>query len=270
MGFMRTLLVASFVGFVVVACGGSDNAPVEGDNTPYTSDPGKSVVVGGAGSGAVAPTPSGGDCVKLASGECVKPQDECGANERADIIVDSQGKLVSIVCYPAASNPTPVDAGGNLELGKGNKEVVSVAGQVTGNVTSSGNGVTVYGEGPETSIIGGNVTASGNNFAMRGVTVKGNVEVTGGNNAVLVLCRVEGNVRIVGNNNTIAQCDILGDLIIEGVNNVIVANHVGGTITVSDTKNLVCDGNTAWSDANGNKVFDAGEAGAAISCTNKK
>jgi hypothetical protein len=267
---MRNLFVLGSVLVVTVACGGSDDGGLTGDNTPYTSDPGKTVVVGGAGSGAVSATPSGQECVTLASGECVKPQTQCKDTERADVIVDSAGKVVSIVCYPADANPTPVDAGGNLELGKGNKEVVSVAGQVTGNVTSSGNNVTVYGDGPDASIIGGNVTATGNNFAMRGVTVKGNVEVTGGNNAVLVLCRIEGNVRIVGNNNVIAQCDILGDLTIEGVNNVIVANHVGGTISVSDAKNLVCDGNTAWSDANSNKVFDAGEAGAALTCTNKK
>lgn len=264
---MRNLFVSSLVALLVVACGGSDDAGVSGDNTPYTSDPGKTVVVGGAGSGQVAATPSGGDCVKLASGECVKPQDKCGANERADVIVDSSGKLVSIVCYPAAAQPTPVDAGGNLELGKGNKQVVSVAGQITGNVASDGNNVTVYGDGPGVSVIGGNVQATGNNFAMRGVTVKGNVQVSGGNNATLVLCRVEGDVTIQGNNNVIAQCDILGNLTIIGNNNVIVANHVGGTISISETKNLVCDGNTKWNDANANKIFDAGEAGAALTCT---
>jgi hypothetical protein len=77
-------------------------------------------------------------------------------------------------------------------------------------------------------------------------------------------------VHIVGNNNVIANCDILGNILIEGVNNVLVGNHVGGTITLTEAKNQVCDGNTLWSDANSNKIFEAGEAGAALACTTKK
>lgn len=264
---MRKVLFGVVVGFVSIACGGSSgDAPPPGD--PYGSESGTTVVVGaGAGAGTVTKTPDGDQCIQLPSGECVRPQDECKDGERADVVIDSRGKVVEIVCYPALPQPTPVDADGNVELGKGNKSVVSI-GDVAGDVTSSGNNVTIYGQGPGVSTIGGKVAAEGNNFAMRGVTVKGNVELTG-NNAALVMCVVEGDVIIRGNNTVIADCTVLGKIDIDGNNSVLVANEVGKGITLSDAKNTVCDGNTSWSDANGNKVLDPGEGGAAITCSQK-
>ena len=271
---MRRILFGLGATFVLAACGGStdDKAP---PSNPYTSEPNKSVVVGpGAGAGTVFQTPTGDQCVKLPSGECVKPQDECKEGERADVVIDSSGKVVEIVCYPASSTPTPIDGQGNVELGKENKGVVAIDGNddgvdVAGDVTSSGNNVTVYGQGPGLSVIGGKVVAEGNNFAARGVTVKGNVEITG-NNATLVLCVVEGDVIIHGNNTVIADCTVHGKIEIDGSNSVLVGNRVGSGITLSEAKNTVCDGNTAWTDESGNKVIDPGEAGAEIDCSEKK
>ena len=272
---MRKVLLGAGVAFVVVACGGSSgDAAGPPPSDPYTSDPNTTVVVGpGAGSGTVAQTPSGDQCLTLPSGECVKPQDKCKPGERADVIVDSAGKVVEIVCYPGSTAPTPIDGEGNVDIGKENKGVVSIDGNddgvdVAGDVRSSGNNVTVYGQGPAVSIIGGKVVAEGNNFAARGVTVKGNVEISG-NNAALILCVVEGDVIIKGNNAVIADCTVHGKIDIDGNNNVLVGNRVAGGIALSDAKNSVCDGNTTWSDANGNKVLDPGEGGAAISCSKK-
>ena len=253
----------------VMACGGSD-APVEGDNTPYTSDPNKSVVVGGT-TGATDAQQGSTGCVTLPDGTCVEAKG-CGEGERRDVIIDSSGKVVDVVCYPANASPPVIEQQGDVELGQNeNNSVVAIDGaadgvDIAGNVTAAGNNVTVYGEGPDVSVIGGNVTATGNNFAMRGVTVQGNVEIGGGNNAVMVLCVVYGNIHIVGNNNVVADCDVLGDIIIEGVNNTLVANHVAGKIVVTDSKNDVCDGNTKWDDKNANKIFDAGEEAGALTC----
>lgn len=262
-----------FVLAFAFGCGGdSGTAPPPGDNSAYTSDPGKTVVVGGTSAAAPNGAQTGTGCVTLPSGQCVEAK-SCGAGERRDVVVDSAGKVVAVVCYPADSTPPVIDAQGNVDLGKNeNGGVVAVDDKadgvdIAGNVTAAGNNVTVYGHGADVSVIGGGVTATGNNFALRGVTVQGNVEVGGGNNATLVLCVIQGNVHIVGNNNVIANCDILGDVVIEGVNNTLVANHIGGTITLGDAKNQVCDGNLKWSDANGNKTFEAGEAGAALECS---
>lgn len=249
-----------------VGCGGSDAPPP--NDTPYTSDPNKTTVIGGAGG--TYTTPQGNDCITLASGECVKPQTECKQGERADVIVDSKGKVVEIVCYPASATPTPVDSSGNVELGKENKGVVSIDGavdgiDVAGNVDSSGNNVVVYGQGADVSVIGGNVDADGNNFSMRGVTVKKTVTISG-NNATLVLCVIEGDVIVKGNNTVIADCSIKGKVKIEGNNTILVGNEIGGGIDLTDTKNTVCDGNVAWNDANANGVLDPGETGAALTC----
>lgn len=267
----RSILLAAFVSgsAVLVACGGSDAAAPGGNDTPYTSDPDKTVVLGDGKGGSVSATPVGSDCITTAAGECVKPQDKCKPGERADVIVDSNGKLLEIVCYPATSNPTPVDGQGNVELGKDNKGVVSVDGaddgvDIAGDVSSSGNNVTVYGQGPGVSVIGGDVTASGNNFALRGVTVKQDVTITG-NNATLVLCAIDGDVVIVGNNAVIAECIIKGKVSIKGNNSTLVSNKVAGGIGIEGS-NAICDANVAWTDTNANGVLDQGEAGAAIAC----
>jgi hypothetical protein len=272
---------ASVLGSVIAiafacGCGGDDAAAVPpGDNSAYTSDPGKTVVVGGSAAAAPGGAQAGTGCVTLPSGECVEAK-SCAAGERRDVVVDSSGKVVAVVCYPADSTPTVVDGQGNVDLDKNdNGGVVALDGtadgvDIAGNVTAAGNNITVYGHGADVSVIGGNVSATGNNFAMRGVTVQGSVEVTGGNNATLVLCVVHGNIHIVGNNNVIANCDVLGDIVIEGVNNTLVGNHVGGKITIGDAKNQVCDGNLKWTDANGNKTFETGEAGAPLSCSEAK
>jgi hypothetical protein len=255
---------------VLLACGGSDAAAPAGNDTAYTSDPNKTVVLGDGKGGTVSATPSGAGCIATSSGECVKPQDKCKQGERADVIVDSTGKLVDIVCYPATSTPTPVDGQGNVELGKDNKGVVSVDGaddgvDIAGDVSSSGNNVTVYGQGAGVSVIGGDVTATGNNFALRGVTVQKDVTITG-NNATLVLCAIDGDVVIEGNNTVIAECTIRGKLTIKGNNSKLVSNNVAGGITVDGT-NTVCDANLAWNDANTNGLLDPGESGAAIACS---
>jgi hypothetical protein len=78
-----------------------------------------------------------------------------------------------------------------------------------------------------------------------------------------------GNIHIVGNNNNvIANCDVLGDIVIEGVNNTLIANHMAGTIQLSAATNQVCDGNLQLNDVNRDKVFETGEAGALLSCSN--
>jgi hypothetical protein len=251
------------------SCGGDGASPPPGDNSAYTSDPNKTVVVGSASGSAVGAQASGA-CVTLPSGQCVDAK-QCGAGERRDVVVDSAGKVVAVVCYPAQANPSPLNSTGNVTLSKNdNNGVVAIDGvndgvDIAGNVTASGNNVVVYGEGAAVSTIGGNVDSGGNNFSLRGVTVKGTVHVTA-NNATLVLCVVEGNVILEGNNNVVADCSILGKVEIHGVNNVLVANEIGGGVSLGDDKNTVCDGNVVWTDANANKVLDPGESGAPITC----
>lgn len=264
---MRYLFAICFTTATLLACS-SDDA-----STPpsaYGSSPNETAVLGPDTTSAIAGSSS---CVKLASGECADAK-TCAADERRDVILDSSGKVATVVCYPASAAPTQLETKGDVDLGKtANNGVVAIDGandgvDVAGNVTAAANNVVVYGEGPAVSIIGGNVDASGNNFAVRGVTIKGDVHVTG-NNASLVLCVVEGNVELDGNNNVIADCAVRGSITIRGVNNVLVRNEIGKDLTITDSKNTTCDANVAWNDLNGNDVFDPGEAGGAISCSAK-
>lgn len=266
---MRLALSSALLVALTAACGSDDGAGAAAPppQDPTTSEAGRTVVIGD-GTGRVYATPSGADCVQIGN-ECVKPQEKCGADARADVIVDSAGKPVAIVCYPAESAPPVIDENGNVDLDKKNKGVVAVDGNadgvdIAGDVTSSGNKVTVYGKGAGVSVIGGSVDSSGNNFSLRGVTVQKNVKVKG-NNATVVLCQVDGDLTIEGNNAVVAECSVFGNFKIVGQNAVLVANKVGGDFKV-EGDNPVCDGNVKFADANGDKIAQTGELGAPLTC----
>lgn len=245
------------------ACGGDDLTPGSGD-TPdkFGSGKGVTTVVGDGKGGSAFVTPDGKDgCVDIA-GECVKPQDECGPDARADVIVDAAGKVIEVICYPDEGTPPTVDENGDVDLDKKNKGSVSVDGDddgvdIEGDVTSAGNNVVVYGEGPDVSVIGGSVTATGNNFVLRGVTVKGGVNITA-NNGAIVLSVIEGDVVYTGNNFVMAETIVLGNVRITGNNAKLVGNSVAGTITI-DGKESICDGNRQ-------RLAD-GTDGEALSCS---
>lgn len=231
----------------LAACGG-EQLDAGGGATPdkYGSARGVTTVIGDGKGGTAFVTPDGEEgCIDVA-GKCVKPQDECGPNARADVVVDSAGTVVEVICYPDEGAPAVVDGKGDVNLGKENKGSVAVDGaddgvDIEGNVTSVGNNVTVYGEGAGVSVIGGNVSSSGNNFVLRGVTVKGDVNITA-NNGAIVLSVIEGDVVYTGNNFVMAETVVLGNVRIIGNNAKLVGNSVAGTITI-DGKESLCDGN---------------------------
>ena len=231
----------------VVACGGDSTSGGGGGGADkFGSAPGVTTVIGNGKGGQAYVTPDGADDCLDILGECVKPQEKCGEGSRADVIVDSNGKVVEVVCYPGDDAPPVVDGEGDVDLDKQNKGVVAVDGiadgvDIEGNVTAAGNNVTVYGEGPDVSVLGGDVTATGNNFSMRGVTVKGDVAITA-NNGTLVLAVIEGDVVYTGNNFVMAETVVLGNVTITGNNAKLLGNSIAGTLTVNGKESL-CDGN---------------------------
>ena len=239
---IRSLFVFAFLG-LVAACGGDDDTPPS-TATQYSATPNTTVTTGPAAA------PGNGTVT-------AQTDKQCKSGEHADAIVDSTGKVVRVVCEPIPATPTPIDGQGNIDIGKDNKGVVTIDGtndgvDVTGDVKSTGQNVSVFGSGPDVSVIGGNIDATGNNFTTRGVTVKGNVTIDG-NDATLLLSVVEGDVIIKGNNAVVAGCTVLGKIIVEGNNAVLVGNKVSQGIQPGE-QNASCDGNV-----------DA--TGAAISCS---
>jgi hypothetical protein len=245
---MRNALVVLGILGLLAACGSDDEVPPAPPATQYSATPNTTVTTGPA-------TAPGNGTVTAQTDK------SCKSGEHADAIVDSTGKVVRVVCEPIPATPTPIDGQGNIDIGKDNKGVVTIDGSndgvdVTGDVKSTGQNVTVFGSGADVSVIGGSIDGDGNNFTARGVTVKGNV-VINGNDATLLLAVVEGDVIITGNNAVIAQCTVLGKIVIQGNNAVIVGNKVSGGIQ-SGQQNASCDGNV---DATGAAITCSGTTG---------
>ena len=252
---------------VVAGCGGGDSGTTTDDTFPYK--PGETTVIGQSDSPTEFTAPAGAGCLKDESGACVDLTKQCGDDAKVDVVVDKQGVVVSVICYPVSERPVST-ADEKPPSGRtfGNNEVVVLddvndGDDLSGDVDIDSNNVTIWGESPATSVIGGNLTVSKNDGIVRGVRIRGNVTLSG-NNAALLLCVVEGNVTLSGNNNVLASCDVYGTITVTGKNGAVVSNRVAGGITTGDK--TACHDNISLTDKDGDKTFDAGEAGDPITC----
>ncbi len=203
---------------------------------------------------------------------------DCGPASDFDIIQDVDGNVVDIICYPATNEGNTdiilVDEDTGVEAG--NNDVIVLDGvvdgaDIEGNLDIGSNNVTVVGDGPDVSIISGDLNVDKNNLAVRGVRIQGNVELgslgsgSTGNNPAFVFCVVEGDVIIEGNNVTFAGCDIFGNVEVIGNNTVLIQNRIQGDLVVIGD-NTECDGNVAFTDADGDFAVADEEVGDPLSC----
>jgi hypothetical protein len=211
---------------------------------------------------------------KLCLGEgkdCQTPAKLCGDHATADVIVDSEGNVVSIVCYPDSGYAVvPLEGEGNPELG--NNVVAVIDGRddgvdVDGDLLIEGNNVIVFGDGPATSVIGGNLEVIKNNAIVRGVRIVGDA-IFRKNNASLVDCVIEGNLTIIGNNTNVALCEIWGDIVIDGVNTVLVSNLIAGDQQVAG-KNLRCNDNHRFTDIDGDRTIEDDDVLGPVNCSDQ-
>lgn len=216
-------------------------------------------------------TPTTG-CIDL-EGQCLKPQDQCGKDGTADVIVGPNGEALSTICYP--NRDYHVQVLGDAPVSSpalGNNTVVVLDNKddgvdVVGDLTITGNNVIVYGYGPDTSVIGGNLTIGKNNAIVRGVRINGNASITK-NNAALIDCVIEGDLTISGNNVSLALCQIWGNVKIDGTNAVFVSNLVAGSQPVSGD-NLRCNDNHYFADANADHMFETSEITGPLTCESR-
>jgi len=282
----------------VLALGGcSDSTP----SSPYPYTANETRVIGGAtdGSGSAAGAAGGGsstgstadgdalvgvsavatgsttsavECLQMGD-VCVTPAEQCGDGATADVIVGSDGQVLSIICYPNKNYDVitlPTEAVSEPALG--NNTVVVLDGlddgvDVEGDLVVKGNNVIVYGSGPDTSVIGGNLDIEKNNAIVRGVRIKGDATISK-NNASLVYCVIEGDLTITGNNVSVALCEIWGKVTIEGTNAVFVSNLVAGDQTVSGV-NLQCNDNHRFTDIAGDGVIQDDDVLTPITCESR-
>lgn len=252
---------ALFAASALGACGGADALYPGGD--------GKVVVYSGRDT-AVYDATGGGACIVTPQNVCLKPQSECGDGERADVILGSDGKVLTVVCYPSRAKVKDlVVVGESGPLSISDKDLVVLDGaadgvDIMGDLTINRSDTIVYGAGPAFSLIGGNLNVNYNNGVVRGVTILGNVNFVG-NNASLLDCVIFGNLTIQSNDNLVASCDVFGSITVTGNNNSLSGLRVQGASQIPGSKTF-CDANFTFVDRNQDKLIDPTEVGAALQC----
>ncbi|MFO0575419.1 MAG: hypothetical protein U1A78_15610 [Polyangia bacterium] len=240
-----------------------------GADALYPGGDGKVVVLSGRDS-TVYDAVNGGACIVTPQNPCLKPQSQCGDGERADVILGSDGKVLTVVCYPARAKIDEVTVVGmSGPVSVDNKDLILIDGaadgpDIVGDLTINGNNSIVYGAGPAVSVIGGNLDVVFNNGVVRGVSILGDVNMVG-NNTALIDCVILGNVTIRSNNNVFAGCDVYGKVTVTGNNNWLTGLRVQGGIQFSGSGSI-CDRNFAFVDRNQDKLIDPTEVGAALAC----
>src|SRR5688572_10591836 len=79
----------------VVACGGPKKP---GHKLPWQAP--RTQVIASDRSALSVAAPDGDACLDYAGDDCIKPQDECGDGISSDVIVDRDGQVLEVVCYP--------------------------------------------------------------------------------------------------------------------------------------------------------------------------
>lgn len=228
----------------------------DGDDVAYGQQ--SDVVVSSDGTYSV--TNAGEECVQVNEEECVEVSEAkgryCGdEGAQADIVV-VDGEVVDVICYPDPEDGTSVeefstDADGNVEVQQNqNGAVVTFSEEsdgepIEGDLTLDAERTTLYGNGTDATIIGGNLTIQSNNSRIRGVTVRGDVNL-GSNGSAIAFTEVEGNLTVSGNNATLIEVQVFGDVNIEGNGASALNVGVGGNWNASNLE--TCSGCYSFND----------------------
>lgn len=263
-----TIAASGVLAFVLLTACGEEDSSVDNE---YPYDPDKTTIIG-RGSTDPVETPDGDDCVDI-DGACVAPQDDCGDDGTADVIVDDKGNVVDVICYPTSGAPVeeiPAESVPVEKTQNGSVVVLDAADDgddIEGDLSVDANNVVIYGESPDVAVIGGDLALTKNNTTVRGVRITGDVSVAY-NNANLVFCVIEGDLTILGNNTTVAGCEVWGSVTITGENTVLVSNHLADPGPFA-AQGLVCNDNHHVTDVDGDGAIADDEIGDPIECSAK-
>lgn len=201
--------------------------------------------------------------------ECEAVLERCGDDAYADVVLDQEGEIAAVLCYRGNVHVVEIGEEAVETAEAGNNTVlvfdaVDDGPDVTGDVVLSGNNAIVYGEGADVSVIGGSLAIEKNNAIVRGVTIQGDVTIDK-NNTQLSFVVIEGNLTVNSNNVTLAESTVHGSITIAGNNAVLVENRLAGVDALS-ARNLTCNGNVRFDDADDDGEVEDSELGAEISC----
>jgi hypothetical protein len=264
---------------VAVACGPRAVAGRVADQPyqPYTDQRYTAVGTNTDGGTVSVTSPDGNNCIDTVNGSCVAATRTgafCdGATSGPVDVVVVGGETKATVCYPspsdskspvAVSDPTMAVSVAKTANGSAITFDSSTDGKpITGPMTLSANDVSLYGNGPDKTIIDGDLVIEKNNARVRGVRVTGNLIVKF-NDVSIVLCQVDGNLTSDKNNGLFASNTVFGEMAIGGSGNQIYYNKVKGAFSVGSTD--VCSDNKAFTDQNANKIVEDSELGADLTC----
>lgn len=253
----------------------------DGGSTDFGDDSIVIVRPGAADDDVVIISGDGEGCVELDDGSCVDPaeaKDEyCGEDAaQADIILNDEGEVIDVICYPPNDDGTDIeevqrDDEGNAEVPQTQGGAVITFNEDTdgepieGDVTLTAENVSLFGNGVDTTIIDGNLTYSSNNAQARGITVTGDVTFDlVSNQSNLAFCKIEGNLTVRANEVTVANCQVFGDVLVSGNGGKLVNIGVQGGWDVNP--GTYCDGCYSFSDENGDLSVAADERGDDLAC----
>jgi len=259
--------------------GACESDPLSSTNPFQAYDQDKVTVIGGD---VTVPVATGDlttdNCLQVTAETCIAVAREgtyCKNSEGPADAVLVNGMVAQVVCYaedPRKGTTTVVDtdSDGDIDVPQNGNGAVIVFDPATdgkpiaGNVTIDGNDVTLYGNGPDKSIINGNLIITGNNARIRGVWVKGNVEINL-NTAALLLSVVEGDLTVGANNALVAETAVFGDFTVSGNNSILVGDGTAGTWGITG-RGASCERNYKITDANTNNIVDEGDRGTTLTC----
>jgi len=237
-------LLAGVLPAVLAGCGDDDD-----DGTVFPYRPNETVVIGPAGD-VTERTPDGDACIDLPSGDCARPQRDCGNGARADVLLDGEGGLIDTICLPGEVEIGLVYVEDGKAVVPDNGAVVILGRQdLLGDLVVEGNESVIYGESPAETVLDGDLELRGNESIVRGVTVTGDVAFDG-NSAQLYHCVVFGDVVLKGNENFISNCTIFGSIHGSGNEDRVIHNYVQRTIEFSGAP-AECRDNLLFEDADG-------------------
>ncbi len=90
---------------LAAGCGGESGGAQTDATTPQPYNPGETTVIGSDGKPKEYTDPAGAGCLKDADGKCVGLTKRCDPTDKVDVILDKQGTVVGVVCYPTGKTP---------------------------------------------------------------------------------------------------------------------------------------------------------------------
>lgn len=257
-----------------------------GDETTYGEESDVIITSGGKGDTGNyvvtgAPPAEGDPCVQVGE-QCVDLADVegryCdGEGAQADVVVDENGEVLEVICYPPPESGAPIEevtvaADGSVTLPQNANGQVIVFDEASngqllkGDVVLEAERTTLYGNGVGETILDGNLKIASNNARVRGVTVLRNLTVEGNaNNTAVTFCEVRGDVEIKSNGSSLVNCVIYGDLKVSGNDATLVNVGVQGKVTLEGS-GATCQGNYAFEDGDGDFVVSDDEIGEDWNC----